>query len=504
MHRRETHAAEDFGPVAAVLRALVIIGSIGFVALYAALVCLRVRYPFELEWLEGASVDHVRTILAGRPLYARPSLDFIPLTYTPGYFYLAAALSKLIGVGFLPLRLISIASSAGLLAVTARLAWRETGSALAGILAIGLFAALFGWTDGWLDLARTDSLFLLLTMLAVYILRWHSSATAMIAAGVLISLSFLTKQTGLIVAVPLALYCATRGWRPFVAFTTTVLAIVVGTTVLFNRLFDGWYLYYLYAVPRQHPVALQSVIGFWRYDLAGPLPIALVGAGAYLLWRLRSPDRQMPLFYLLVASGFFGGAWLSRLHSLSFINVVLPAYLATALVFGIAVSNTLREVATHLTSVAGRRVAIATYGLCLLQLMRVAYSPVSFVPTAQDVAAGLHLIDSIKSAPGRVFVPYHGYLPALAGRDTFAHAVVIADVIRGGTTDVERGLADQLATALRTHQFDSIIAIESPTSVRDWLPIDTFYRPRERVVSVQSRFWRPEMLYVPRELPGPQ
>ncbi len=65
----------EFGRLTAVLRALVLAVSAAYIALYAILVCFRLRYPFELEWLEGASVDHVRTILANRPLYASPSLD---------------------------------------------------------------------------------------------------------------------------------------------------------------------------------------------------------------------------------------------------------------------------------------------------------------------------------------------------------------------------------------------------------------------------------------------
>jgi Dolichyl-phosphate-mannose-protein mannosyltransferase len=495
---RETNIRWEFGRLAAVLRGLVLVGSVFYIALYAILVCFRLRYPFELEWLEGASVDHVRMILAGKPLYAKPSLEFIPLTYTPGYFYLAAAFSRIIGVGFLPLRLISVVSSVGLLAVTARLASRETGDAHAGILAAGLFGAMFGWTDGWLDLARTDSLFLLLAMLAVYVLRWHSSTRAMIAAGVLMSLSFLTKQTGLIIAVPLAAWCAFQGWRAFISFAGTVFVIVMGTSLVLERVFDGWYLYYVFGVPSQHPVAIQSIVGFWRYDFVGPMPVAVAVSCVYLVWRMLLVERRIAVFYTLAGAGFVGGAYVSRLHSLSFINVVLPAYLVAALVFAIAVHDCVRRVAGRWTPGSQRRLILALYGLCLLQLIRVGYWPQSFVPSAQDLNAGRLLVHHIAEMPGSVFVVDHGYLPALAGKDMHAHAAVIADVIRGGRTDVEKGLADALAEALRTHQFDSVIVSESPSPVREWLPIDKYYRREQRVVTVQSRFWRPEIRYVPR------
>ena len=64
--------------VVVVLRAVMVAGSAGYLVLYAVLAALRVRYPFDLEWLEGAMVDHVRTILEGRPLYPEPSLDVHP------------------------------------------------------------------------------------------------------------------------------------------------------------------------------------------------------------------------------------------------------------------------------------------------------------------------------------------------------------------------------------------------------------------------------------------
>ena len=148
----------------AILRFCVVAGALVYIGLYFVLAALRVQYPFELEWLEGAMVDHVRIILAGKPLYARPSLEFTPLTYTPGYFYLAAGLSLALGVDFLPLRLISIAASAAVLLLLFALASRETQEGRSGVLAAGVFAATYGWTDGWFDLARTDSLFIALAL----------------------------------------------------------------------------------------------------------------------------------------------------------------------------------------------------------------------------------------------------------------------------------------------------------------------------------------------------
>lgn len=483
------------------LRVLALIVSAGYVALYAVLAWLRVAYPYELEWLEGACVDHVRTILSGRPLYDRPSLQFIPLTYTPGYFYLAAGLTKIVGVGLVPLRLISIAASGGLLLTIYALASHEAGSRRAGVLAAGLFAATYGWTDGWFDLARTDSLFLFLACLGIFVLRTRASTPAAAGAATLLALAFLVKQTGLVVAIPLAAVCAWRGWQPCAAYVLTLAAIVGGSTLVLDRAFDGWYRYYVFAVPKQHPLALDMLWGFWRFDLLRPLPIATAGAAAAFAWTIYRRNWDRAIFYAAAGAGLFGGALASRLHSLSYVNVVLPAYAAVCVLFAVAVRESWR---LPRTSPSARLLPLAASLLAVLQLARLAYAPARFVPTAEDVAGGDALIQRLSDMPGEVWTPYHGWLPTRAGKDSAAHAVVIADVIRGGTSDADRALAAEIDEALRTHRYSSIVAIDAFTPVRAWLPLDRYYRPAEPVVERRSRFWRREVRYVPRTEPTGQ
>src|SRR5262249_33979756 len=146
-------------------------------------------------------------------------------------------------------------------------------------------------------------------------------------------------------------------------------------------------------------------------------------------------------FYLLTAAGFVGGAFVSRLHSLSYINVLLPAYLIAAIVLAIATADVAATGLDRWHGAARRRVTIAVYLLCLLQLLRVGYRPGAFVPDARDVAAGRQFVQRIAEMPGDVYVVDHGYLPALAGKQMHAHGAVLADVLRGGTRDVEHELA---------------------------------------------------------------
>jgi len=484
------------GRVTRAAAALTVAVSIGYIALWAVLVVARFRYPFELEWVEGQSVDQVRTILAGHPLYARPSLNFTPLQYSPVYFYLAAAVAKLVGVGFAPLRFVSILASIFTTALAARFASRETGDWKSGMLGAGFFAATFGWTGGWIDVARTDSLFLALTLLACYVIRWRTSVPAMIAAGLLISLAFLTKQTAIVIALPLVIWCAASGRAAAIAFAATIAACVLGTTLVFDRIFHGWYSYYIFHLPALQHVATKSVLGFWRYDLK-PVAIALVVTGVYLLRPMLGFRRDARLFYATLGVGCLMGAWASRSHPLGFVNDLLPVAVFLAVVFPIAVAS-LREWPWQRHPAQPWIAQWVLAATVLIQLAILYYPAGSFLPTADDVRAGSLLLQRIAESRDDVFVPYHGYLPALADKRTFAHIAPLGDAAREGQGRIETELAAEVLDALRTHRFSAVIARAGRQDAERWLAIETYYRPQAVIVERRSRFWRPEVLYIPR------
>jgi hypothetical protein len=126
------------------------------------------------------------------------------------------------------------------------------------------------------------------------------------------------------------------------------------------------------------------------------------------------------------------------------------------------------------------------------------YPAGSFLPTADDVRAGSLLLQRIAESRDDVFVPYHGYLPALAEKRTFAHIAPLGDVAREGQGRVESELAREVLDALKTHRFNAVIARAGRQDAERWLAIETYYRPEAVIVERRSRFWRPEVLYVPR------
>src|SRR5690349_18904365 len=86
-------------------RALVVCASAAFISAFVWVAFRRMRYPFELEWMEGGSLDHVHRLRMGQSLYVAPSVEFVPFIYNPLFYYLALPFTWILGESFFPLRL---------------------------------------------------------------------------------------------------------------------------------------------------------------------------------------------------------------------------------------------------------------------------------------------------------------------------------------------------------------------------------------------------------------
>jgi len=85
--------------------------AVAYLVVYLWMAYQRLRYPFELEWIEGGMVDQVQRLIHGQSMYVAPGLNYVPFLYPPLYFYFSAAASLLFGAGLFPLRLVSFISS---------------------------------------------------------------------------------------------------------------------------------------------------------------------------------------------------------------------------------------------------------------------------------------------------------------------------------------------------------------------------------------------------------
>ncbi len=506
MHTPEIASQRDPLQVAVDTCRYLLAGAAGcYLVLYIALACIRLVYPYELEWMEGGCVDQVRWILAGKSLYVEPSVAFVPFCYTPLYFWVAAGLTKVMGVGFVPLRLVSLVASLGCFGVLFQFVRRETGSGLWGLVAAGLYAGTYRLSGAWFDLGREDSLFMMLLLAGIYFVRFGEGFWPLLLAGGLMGLAFLTKQTALLVAVPLIVYVfvGRRRW-PAIAFGGSFVLILVGTTVAFDIATHGWYSYYVFRVPAGHDSLPAMVAGFWTVDLARPLAIAMALTVFAVVSRLASGVRGEFAFYVALAAGTIGAGWLGRLHGGGYDNVLQPAYamLAIGLAAGASVlqagwqgreGEQVAEVsgAARGGSAPGgrlaRSLALGLQCVVLIQFALLAYSPGAQIPNQEDVLAGDGLVKRLQEIEGDVWIPYHGFLPAMAGHEGFgAHAMAINDVLRGPDGEGKQRLLGGIRQAIRDRRFRAIVLDD------EWLfkkEIQQHYDAAGLVFQEKNVFW---------------
>jgi 4-amino-4-deoxy-L-arabinose transferase-like glycosyltransferase len=317
-------------------RLLLIGGVLLAVGAYLYVALARLRYPFELEWMEGQSLVQVDRILTGQPLYDRPALDYVPFIYPPLYYYLAAAVGVVVH-GFVPLRLVSIVASLGCFALVFLLVRRDTGDTFAATVAVGLFAAMYRLAGAWFDVGRVDTL-LLLFLLAGMILLRRETRHAAAGASICFALAFLTKQTAWIAFLPPLAYALWRDWRRASLFGGAALAVAAGASLVLDLLSHGWYRFYVFTLPSHHAatISLAGIARFWVPGLLPALAIAVALAFcAFLPIRGAAAPRAGRLFHASMALGFLGLSWASWLNSGSYNNVLLPACAVVAILAGL-------------------------------------------------------------------------------------------------------------------------------------------------------------------------
>jgi hypothetical protein len=440
---------------AARVSVLVCVAAAAPIAVYMWVALHRVGYPFELDWMEGGSVELAARVAGGHSLYVAPSLAFVGWAYTPLYYWVAAAVAKLTGLGFLPLRLVSLTASLVAMATIAWMVTGETRNRVAGLVAAGLFAATFAISGAWFDIGRVDSLFLALTLVALAFGRSARGVRGGVALGVLAFLAFFTKQTALLALAPALVYLAITRRRVGIPALLTLLALVLASTAVLDATSHGWYGYYVFSELIHQPVAHQLWVGFWVNDILHqqwPLAIMIIAGGVMLVWRAKALPAlgSPPVYYACAAAGLIGSAWVSRLHSGGYANVLMPAYAATALLAGLAYG----------TLVRGRHGAItrSVLGVALLvQLGVLAYPIGAQIPTAADRAAGTELIASLRALRGRVIVLRHPWYATLAGKTASAQEEAIADVLRSSDTRGSRALRASLHRALDAEDIQAVV-----------------------------------------------
>jgi hypothetical protein len=410
------------------------LAAIGYMGLFLVLACIRLRFPYELEWIEGAKIDQMRWILSGKPLYGPPDIHFIPFAYTPLFFYLSAGLMKWMGIGFSAPRLISILATSGCFLLIYLIVNKDDDHPIPGIIAAGIYAASFALTGAWMDLAKVDSLFMFLLLAAFYTSRARPGAIMAVISGTLFVLAYFTKQLALpvmLIYAPISMVIS-RGKNRLIWLT----AIILGTIawLLMDYSSQGWFSFYTLKALTGHTL-VSGWLTFWRLLLSRLWPATLLvliflvfRQGKVWPWQWHFPEHTwqslgFSLALVLTSWSIFFKIW-------TYNNDLMPACAGMAILAGLVAREYFLQgqPGRSFPRQAGSSIETAILGLLAIQFICLTYNPIEMIPNNKTYQKTEKFIERLGSLPGEVFSYSHGFVNYLAGKTTYLHATPLADV----------------------------------------------------------------------------
>jgi len=458
-----------------ILRAAIAAASLFLVLLFLYTALRRLHYPYELEELEGSMFIGVLRVFHGQPLYPRPSLDFIPYMYSPGYYFASAWLGKLYGMTISTLRLTSILSTLGCFAAIYALVFTEVRRHLPSLAAVGIYAGCYTLCQEWFDLGRLDSFFVFLVLLAMLCTRRLHPVIAAIAWA----LAFQTKQSILPAALLmlLSLYVPgdARQLRRMLTGLTAFVVLVAGSLAWLNHTTAGWFSYYVFQVPRANAdIKLRALLIFPSADLLRPLALLLIVILAAAVLTPPSLRSAATRFYIAALS-LLPLFWWIRAHAGSTVNSLMPIYALLAVLFGVAFARLL----TSLQQMDARA-PLLLLAAVFAQVAAGIYNPGDYLPVKENTAAIRTAIDLVRATPGEVYVAQHPYYDYLAGKPTHADVVSLHDAMRP-RSPIHAELQGEMQAAMSSGEFSAIVlddpaaadkldAIDGSTAWREGFP----------------------------------
>jgi hypothetical protein len=474
----------------------------------------RFAYPYDLEWMEGGMLHHAQRIRDGAGIYVAPSVEFIPYLYTPLYPSVLALLGGAFGVTYSVgraisiLSLLGIATTAALQIPSSRHDHARRGPPWTGVaLGLGLFAAAYPISEGWYDLVRADTLFLMLVTVGIGALpRWCKTGTGIgghaqvAASATILTLAFFCKQTGFVYVAFGGLMVLVLAWRRVGGYILISGLLGLGGTWVMQSSTDGWFWTYISEIHRAHDFNMERFwksfwFILWKTDghplLGAPITLVVVSALSFVAvtrWKKGVFVTQArPLliwssvFVVSVVVGAIG--WGTEF---AHFNAYIPAQLHGALAAGAAVPAVYacaklwwgdRPNGDWIATGVAAAIALPLAITCLTAR----WSPSKFIPTARDLAAGDKLIERLSKIEGEVWMPSHPWYLYMAGKTPRVHRMGIKDVTARQARTVA-GLDD----ALSKKGFSAIVLDNVDLHNRESLPaLHRNYRAATRLAETE-------------------
>jgi hypothetical protein len=375
-------------------------------------------------------------VLQGKPIYIAPNYEFIPMIYTPLYYYLSAFLKILTGLNIMSsMRLLSFFSSLVLFICIFILCQQRRLSIVSSVGAIGLFAATYSKTGFWFDVARVDTLFMALLSIAYVILEskiqiWNNKG---ILSGLFMVLAFFSKQQAIIPIVFLGVFFLIK--RDLRSLLGLVSVSMVGALIylVINNYTNGWLWFYTYTVPSEKPIYWTLLFSyFWEiylknygYIISFSLVLGLI------FFSKRHSNQKFPLMPILpIVLPLFIISIVTLSSQWGWINNLIPFSFLISLVVFINYEKLRDKIRSKNLEYRVLLILLILLPLLVIfQFIVYFYSPLSQVPTLQDKILGYKIIEKISISQSLVFIPTAPYFNDYAGKMTCFHIGSLGDIM---------------------------------------------------------------------------
>lgn len=447
------------GKSGGVAKPVVTLLAIGNIALVTFLAINHMSFPLNLDLMEGTILQHTQRAAQLAPIYPEPTPAYVPLSYNPLYYVLAAPFGWLMGVNLTTLRLVAILGMLGSGGIVFLAVRRKTGSVWWGLAAVGLFAAAYAVQDSYLDNAHSDSWLLCATLLGTYLIDSNRGRGWNVAGVLLLVAAFWFKQHGALFAVGGVLFLTWReGLRKsllywFVAIVLGPALYVLGGPAIFGPRFH----YFTWEVPRRwSALGVDTLTRLFSFIALSYPFLAL--ASIWTTTKTFIKDRsQLNIWHVqlvfAIGSGLMGALDYGSANN---VFISLGTWFIILGVIG------LYQLAKNVKLVQRFRLDLLAL-LCSFAVML--YNPISMVVPANATAAYDDLITTLNDIDGTVYAPSLGQLQRGYTFYPAAHWVALEDMVRGPNRE-ER---NQPGTRLL---LDPLIHAKQPTYVLSNFPID--------------------------------
>jgi hypothetical protein len=497
-----------------------------FVLCYALIAWEGVPYPFHLDWIEGEMLDTVVLLQQGKNIYGPPTLDFVPAIYVPLFYVAVMVPAAVLGVDFLAARLVSLTCAIGLAVLLGRWVSKETGSRVSAWITGALWFSTYDVSGQWFHVARVDSMTLFLVFAGFYLLRFGRAWWNGLLVGLVLAAACMTKQTVMIVCVPVVIAAmvvswraprdgSTLGWNGGRARTILALlsffAVTTATVLVLQDWTDGWFAWWTFVLPKLHgafPVHDWHVA--WREEIwmvAGYFALGFAGLAASL-WR----NARGGAFLFAILFFMTGASFASRMHIGSHTNSWMPMHAILVLLSGLLLGHVQKGIAID----ERRRFGISAshVGILLMlgfQMLRLTYDPQRCVPQPGSRDLGEHFVAEVAAMDGEVLFTGQRWVQKRAGKHANGLGMGAYDVFRihPESHPVRLQLIAELQEDLASHRYSAVIC-NSPPAFRpagappNWFDelLGRYYRFDRPIASpppVVGFISQPAQVWVPRE-----